>query len=514
MTRLLALCTAAALVSAQPKPVTPGKPKLLLVITVDQFRYDYLTRFRAEYNSGLHRLLTQGANFTNTNYEQFPTKTAIGHSTITTGASPIVSGIVSNDWYDRDTGAIVTSVSDKSRKLLGADTDASSPHRLLVSTIADEIKMSGKGESKAIGISVKDRSAILPVGRMADAAYWFSNEAGTFVSSTWYMNELPAWVANHNAKRPGERYLRKPWIPRSGGEPFKTMLSKPDTMFYSNLEKTPFGNELLEEFALLAIDNEKLGQHTGVDVLALSLSCNDYVGHAHGPDSPEVRDISVHTDRLLGRLFAHLEKRVGMRNVVVVLSADHGVAPNPELNKARKMPGERFKDADWQKVVNDALKRRYGGDKWVVGKTVDQLYLDPKQVAKNDPAEVRHTAAEAIRNLPHVVRVYTREQILRGETGQDKFGRRVHNGYHATRGPDAVVINEPYVVFGTDKATHSTVYSYDTHVPLLIMGPGIKAGRYHQAAAVNDIAPTLATLLEVEVPAGSMGRVLHEALIQ
>ena len=512
--KILALAlVAAGLVAGQPPKPAPAKPKLLLAIVVDQFRYDYLTRFRSEYNSGLHRLLTQGAVFTNANYEHYPTLTAVGHSTILTGASPLTSGIVANDWYEAESGKVVSSVNDKSLKLLGSDTDASSPHRLMVSTISDEIKMSGKGESKAIGVSIKDRSAILPVGRMADAAYWFSNEAGQFVTSTWYMKAMPKWVTEFNAKRPGERYIGKPCIPLAGGAPLKTMLTKPDTMFYSNLEKSPFCNELLEEFAELAIENEKLGTHAGVDTLSLSLSGNDYVGHAHGPDSPEVRDVSIRTDRLLGKLFAFVDKKIGMRNVVVVLTADHGVGPVPEVNAARKMPGVRFKDKDFADAVENALKSKYGYEKWTVGKNSQQMYLEPKLLAKYNAEEVRKTAADTLRNLPHVMRVYTKDQILRGEIPQDKFARRVVNGFHPTRSSDIVVIMAPYAIFSTDKATHGTVYSYDTHVPILLMGPGIKPGKYHTPAAVNDIAPTLATLLEVETPAGSMGRVLVEALV-
>lgn len=491
--------------------VAPRQPKLLLVLTVDQFRYDYLTRFRSEYNAGLARLLTQGAVFTNAFYEHAPTVTAVGHSTIMSGASPVLSGIVANDWYDRATGKIVTSVSDEKSQLLGAEGNSSSPHRMQVSTVPDEIKMSTKGESRAIGISIKDRSAILPVGRMADAAYWFSNEAGCFVSSTWYMKSLPGWVAEFNQRKPGERYLSKEWLPYKGGAPLSKLTGVPDTMYYSNLEKTPFANEILEEFAELAVENEKLGTHSGVDVLSLSLSGNDYVGHAYGPDSPQVREISVHTDRLLGKLFAFLDRKIGMRNVLVAFTADHAVSPTPEANAARKMPGGRLKDKEYQEALEKTLTVKFGGGKWVVGKTAELLYLNPALMEGRE-REVREFAASVLRNLPHVNRVYTKDQILAGDIGRDLVGRRVANGFHPVQGPDVVTIVEPYFIFGTSATTHGSPYNYDAHVPLILMGPGIKAGRYHGAAAVNDIAPTVATLLDVETPAGSMGRVLIEAL--
>lgn len=493
-------------------PAAPARPKLLLVIAVDQFRYDYLTRFRKEYTSGLAQLLTQGAVFTNANYDHVPTVTAVGHSTMLTGASPLMSGIVSNEWYDRLTGKITTSVQDEDSELLGGDGVGSTPKRLMVSTVADEIKMAGLGESKTIGLSLKDRSAILMPGRMADAAYWFAAENGSWVTSTWYMKALPAWVAAHNASRPADKFLGKPWAPFTGGTAMHTMTSKPDTMFYSNVEKSPFGNEILEEMAELAVENEKLGQHASTDVLTVSFSSNDIAGHTYGPDSPEAHDLSVRTDRTLGKLFAYLDRKVGMKNVLVALTADHGVAPVPDVNLARKMPGGRIKDKDINSAVETALAGQFGPGKWVVGKGPEQLFLNPELLAQYGAAAVRTVAAETIRNIPHVYRVYTREQILLGQAGQDKAGRRVANGYHPFRGPDLVVLFDPYYLLSTSGTTHSSPYTYDTHVPLILMGQGVRPGKYHQAAAVNDLAPTLATILEVEVPAGSMGRVLSEAL--
>jgi predicted AlkP superfamily pyrophosphatase or phosphodiesterase len=493
-------------------PAPPTRPKLLVMIAVDQFRYDYLTRFRKDYTAGLAQLLTQGAVFTNANYEHAPTVTAVGHSTMLTGASPVLSGIVSNEWYEKETGKVTSSVRDEASELLGGEGVAATPRRLLVSTVADEIKMSGRGESKTIGISLKDRSAILLPGRMADAAYWFNGEQGNWVSSTWYMRALPPWVAAQNAKRSADRYLGKPWTPLGATQPLHTMTSKPDAMYYSRMETSPFGNEIVEEMAELAIENEKLGTHANTDVLAVSFSSNDLVGHTYGPDSPEARDMSITTDRLLGKLFAYLDKKVGMRNVLVALTADHGVAPVPEVSARRKMPGGRMKDSDVINAVERRLTEKFGRGKWSVGKGGEQIYLNPQLVDQYGGPAVRAAAADALRNIPHIYRVYTREQLLQGDTGQDKVSRRVLNGYHPVRGADLVVVLEPYYVFGNTAATHSSPFNYDTHVPVLLMGPGVKPGRYHQAAAVNDIAPTLATILEVEVPAGSMGRVLSEAL--
>lgn len=513
----LAFCAALSLSVAIPQVSRkPQQPKLIVVVTVDQFRYDYLTRFRSEYTGGLQRLLTQGAVFTNAFYEHSPTVTAIGHSTITTGASPALSGIVGNEWWDRESKKEITSVSDPSHQTLGApDRVAASPHRLLVSTLGDEIKMSGKGESRVIGISFKDRSAILPAGRMGDAAYWFDNESGNFVSSTWYMQQLPAWVQQHNAKRPGDRFLGAEWKTLSDSKSLKKLPTTPDTMFYSSVESSPFGNDLLEEMAELAIENEKLGTHSGVDLLSVSFSSNDYVGHAEGPDSPQVHDMSVRTDRMLAKFFAYLDSKLGPGKTVVIFTADHGVAPVPEVNVGRRMPGGRLSDKEIGKAIESALTARYGEGKWMANaKSQYAPYLNYELIAakKLTPAEVRVVAADAVRNLPHISRVYTKDQLLAGLPGVDFLSRRVSNGYYAPRGPDLVVITEPYFMYSPRGTTHGAAFHYDAQVPVVLMGPGIKPGRYHKAAAVNDIAPTLATLIDVAVPSGSMGRVLDECL--
>ena len=337
---VLCLLMYAAGSPAQQKPQPAKKPKLVLAVVVDQFRYDYLLRFRTDYHGGIARLLENGAVFADARYPQFPTVTAVGHSTILSGATPSVSGIIGNEWLDREADETVTSVSDKTTALLGGTpaTKGSSPHRLLVSTIGDELKMAGR-HSKVIGISIKDRSAILPVGHMANAAYWFDNESQHFVTSDYYMKQLPAWVAKTNADRPTYKYLGTDWNAidaKPGDKPYCTMKAGAEVRFCGAIENTPFGNELLEEFAEKAIEQEQLGAHDGTDILALSLSSNDYVGHERGPDSPEVRDISVRTDQLLGKLLDFINTRIGQENVLVVFTADHGVAPVPKVNNDRK----------------------------------------------------------------------------------------------------------------------------------------------------------------------------------
>jgi hypothetical protein len=504
MKRLLAFALAAAsLLAAAPK-----KPKLILAIVIDQFRYDYLTRFRGEYHSGFERLLTHGAVFTNARYQHFPTVTAVGHSTFLSGATPAISGIIANDWYDREEGKTVTSVSDAATKLLGASGGAgSSPHRMLADTVGDELKMSDANRSKVIGISLKDRAAILPSGHMANGAYWFDAKSGNFVSSTYYFADLPGWVKDFNGSRPADQYRGAHWLSK--------VMPAEGPSLYSAIDASPFANEMIERMAETAIQAEQLGQRDVTDLLAISFSANDYVGHASGPDSPEVHDMAVQTDRVLEKLFQAIDQKIGMDNVIVVLTGDHGVDPLPEVNAQRKMPGGRLTLGIVSKTVQAALVKKYGEGDWILSNAEHSIYLNLELIAHKNlsAADVDRTAADAAAGIPHVFRVYTREQLVNG-VFPDEVSRRVMNGYFARRGADVEVLLDPYWIFTQTGATHGAAFGYDSHVPVIFMGPGIRAARYNNAVTVNDIAPTLATMLDVETPSGSVGRVLTEMLEQ
>lgn len=519
---LLSLFALLPIVFGQETP-QPKNPKLLLAVVVDQFRYDYLVRFRSDYKAGFARILEHGAVFTDAHHQHFPTVTAIGHSTFLSGATPSLSGIVGNTWYDRETGKTVTSVDDPATQLLGGAQGAigSSPHRLLVSTIGDELKMDGKGV-KVIGVSIKDRSAILPGGHMADGAYWFDGATGNWVSSTYYFKDLPEWVKDYNKTRPADKYLGAAWLPFNGkpgsSEPYVTMPTQPGPAFYGGLEATPFGNELIEAMAEHAIDAEQLGKHPGVDVLTVSFSSNDYVGHALGPDSPEVHDISVQTDRILGKLLDYVDAHVGADNVLFVLTADHGVSPVPEVNRARRMPGGRLVEKDLLAAVQNALAAKFGEGKWIIGHDGPVPYLNYDLIAekKLDPGVVEEAGAEALRNVPHIFRVYTRSEIMAGRVAEDYVTRDVRNGFFWKRSGDLFLVPDAYYFVAASAnghgTSHGTPFNYDTHVPIIFMGAAIKPGRYQSPVAVNDIAPTLAAILQVEEPSGSVGRVLTEML--
>lgn len=500
MKRLLAfLLLSAILLAAAPRP------KLVLAIVIDQFRYDYLTRFRAEYHGGFDRLLTTGAVFTNAHYEHFPTVTAVGHSTFLSGAIPAISGIISNEWFDRAEGKAVTSVSDSNTKLLGApgNRTGSSPRRLLVDTVGDELKIATAGKARVIGISLKDRAAILPAGHSADGAFWFDPDSGSFVSSTFYFPDLPGWVKDFDSSRPADKYRGAVWLHHTMTSDLKKL--------YSDVEASPFGNELIEHFAERTLEAEQLGRRGITDLLAVSFSSNDYVGHRVGPDSPDVREMAIRTDALIAKLFEAVDRTVGLQNVVVVLAADHGVAPTPEANAERHMPGGRLPAGEVSKAIQAALAGKFGEGNWIASSAEYAVYLNLDLIAqkKLDRATVDRTAAAAVREIPHVFRVYTREQLM-STSFEDPVGRLVSNGFFPRRSPDVEVLLDPYWLFVGSGTSHGTTFDYDTHVPVVFMGPGIRPGRYNENIFVNDIAPTLATMLDVETPSGSIGRVLTE----
>jgi predicted AlkP superfamily pyrophosphatase or phosphodiesterase len=479
---------------AAKKPVPP-RPKLVVLVVVDQLRYDYLAKFGARFQGGLKRLMDRGAVFTNAHYEQMPTVTAVGHSITLTGAMPAASGIVGNEWMDRTTGKQVTSVSDPGVKTLGAESrQGASPHRLLASTVGDELKMLGRDKARVVGVSIKDRSAILPAGRMADGAYWFDKPSGNFVSSTWYFNELPGWAIKFNESRVIDQWK--------------------GTLGYDKMSESKHGNDVVARFAQAAIEGENLGRNGGTDLLAMSFSANDTVGHAKGPDSPEAEEITLHTDIVLGQFFDYLDKRLGMTNVLVVLTADHGVAPLPEVMQQRKMPGGRIPESTVLDTVSRALNEKYGEAKWVTGHSGPSPYLDHALIAssKLELEEVQATAAAAVRALPHISRVFLREELRRGLSPADYVGRRVQNGFYYPRSSDLAIVPEPYWLFDEKGTSHGTPWNYDSHVPVMFLGPWVKAGRYAGRIEVNDIAPTLAEILTIETPSGSSGRVLTEIL--
>ncbi len=493
----------------------------MLGIVIDQFRYDYVTRFREDYTGGFARLLRDGAVFTNARYDHFPTVTAVGHSTFMSGATPNLSGIIGNEWFDRESGKQVTSVSDPAVQLLGAGRAqaGASPRKLLSSTVGDELKIAGRNKPRVIGISLKDRAAILPAGHSADGAYWFDPQSGNFVSSTFYFPDLPQWVKDHDAARPADKFAGAEWRPLAPSPdytPFDVKIAAaPGPRFYTAIESSPYANEMIESFAERAIESEGLGQRGVTDLLTVSFSANDYVGHEKGPDAPEVRDMAIRVDRTIGKLLDYVDRKLGAGSVLVVFTGDHGVAPLPEANAARHMPGGRLSGKAIMEAIEQELSARFGEGKWISGYTGASSYLNRELIRakKLDEAVVERAAADAVARMPHIFRVYTRTELLAGAFPMDGVARKVVNGFYPPRAADITIVEDPYWIQAATGATHGSPFGYDSHVPVMFMGPGIKPGRYDANIMPNDIAPTLATMLDVETPSGSVGRVLTEMLV-
>jgi arylsulfatase A-like enzyme len=540
------------------------RPRLVLLIAVDQFRYDYLERFNDLFvANGLKRLMRDGASWTQSNYDHIPTYTAPGHATMMTGAYPAESGIIGNEWPDRATGKRVTSVSDAAVTLLGGGPNegGSSPRRLMSSTVGDELRLATNDHSKVIGISVKDRSAILPAGRHANAAYWFSTNSGSMVSSTYYFNSMPAWVTAFNGSRPADKFFGAKWerllaeseyLKRAGldsptwenigNQPGDTN-AFPHTItggataagsaFYNALDYTPFSNDLLLAFTQQALISEQLGQDDDTDVLSISFSANDYVGHRYGPYSHEVMDVTLRVDRQIATLLDFVNARVGLANTLVVFTADHGVAPIPEHSGALGLGGSRLKTTDVITAITTAISAKYNPQNKTPDPTADYFYKNDRGATtdafmnsniyfnyaalKRDGVsldDLTQLAGEAALTVPGIARYFTRRQLQRGATSiTDPIERRAIHGFYPPRSGDLVLIAEPYKYLGdTIPATHGTAYFYDTNVPTIIMGVGVTPGRYYEAATPADIAPTLCALLGVTRPSSATGRVLIEAL--
>lgn len=555
--------------SRRPAPSTAhSRPRLVLLIVVDQFRYDYLERYADLFGpNGLRRLLNDGAVWVDANYDHMPTYTAPGHATLMTGAYPAETGIVANEWPDRDTGKKVSSVSDEKAKLFGggAKEQASSPRRLMASTLGDELRMATNDRAKVVGISLKDRSAILPAGRHANAAYWFSAQSGNMVSSNYYFEQLPKWVDDFNATHPAREYYGRVWkrlLPESeylkrvgpDSPPWEDIgkvngdtnafphkitggAAEAGPDFYSALEYSPFSNDLLLSFARQAIVKEQLGQDEITDVLSVSFSGNDYIGHRYGPYSQEAMDVTLRVDKQIGALLDEVDARVGLRNTVVVFSADHGMAPIPEHATALGLSGGRVNSAEALTKIRAAITERYHPRGKTPDSTADYIlkyddngtmkdgvtnanvYFNLAALKRDGVSldEIERLVATTALTVPGIARSFTREQLLRAAVSfTDPIERRVLHGFYPQRSGDVIIVTDPfkYFVEYTVTATHGSPYSYDTHVPMIIMGGGLKRGRYFQSASPADIAPTLAALLGVQTPSNSVGRVLVEAIPQ
>jgi predicted AlkP superfamily pyrophosphatase or phosphodiesterase len=508
---------------------------------IDQFRADYLVRFADQFvPGGFRRLLDGGAVFANAHYAHIPTYTACGHATFMSGASPSFNGIVGNEWFERETGRRVTSVTDDKVKELGGDGAATSfsPVRLIGSTLGDELRLASGGQSKVVGIAFKDRSAILPAGKRPNGAYWFDDKVGAFVSSTYYFNELPGWVSKFNRDVRPDRYFGAKWdrlLPEEAyrrsrpdnapeetaryGNTFPYTINggetTPGQKFYTRFEMTPFANDYAIEFAKLAIENEGLGADDVTDLLTISFSPNDLLGHSYGPYSQEMQDMTLRTDRLLADFFSYLDRRVGLNRTQIVLSSDHGIPPIPDQLRDMGLGG-RIDGKAITGAVQTALKAGFGEEKWVSDFVNSNIYLDEGTLErkKANREDVERTACAAVLKVAGVSACFTRSELLKGELRHNRITSSVAHGFYSSRSGDLIVVPQPFFFFYAETiiTTHGTAYSYDTHVPVIFFGPGITPGTYFGECSPADIAPTLSALLGLTPPSNSEGRVLAEAI--
>ncbi|WP_026812307.1 alkaline phosphatase PafA [Arenibacter certesii] len=516
-------------------------PKLVVGIVVDQMRYDYLTRFWGHYGEGgFKRMVNDGFNFKNNHFNYAPTYTGPGHASVYTGTTPAIHGVIGNDWYDKYDDKSVYCASDDSYSSVGTASSAGemSPHRMLSTTMTDQLRLHTQMQGKVIAVAIKDRGAVLPGGHSANAAYWFKGgNEGNWITSTYYMDELPKWVKDFNDKRSVDTYKRT-WSTlkdintyvESGTDnnnyeglwkgkttatfPYDLEALWDDNDQYSMLASTPFGNNLTTDFALAALENESLGEDNVTDFLAISYSSPDYVGHKWGVNSKEVQDTYIRLDQDLERLFKSLDKKVGAGEYTVFLTADHAAVHVPAYLKDQKIPANYIDQADIKSKLNDYLKFTFGSTEIIKNISNDQIFLDHK-VVKNlemDLADLQNEIAQELMLYEGVYKVYTANQMWQNNYTKG-ISNILQNGYNQKRSGDIIIVYNPASIsYSSTGSTHGSPWIYDTHSPLLFFGKGIKKGSTTNRSEIPDIAPTISALLGMAFPSGTTGKPLVEVL--
>lgn len=495
-----------------------ARPKLVVVIVIDQFRGDYLERYHDQFGEGGFRLfLDRGAYFPNCDYEYANTRTAPGHSTLFTGTYTSGHGIISNEWWDPQKKKQVTSVEDDSTKLVGtSDTGpGASPHNLLASTLGDELKLATQGKARVFAISLKDRAAVLPGGFAADGAYWIDKDTGAWITSTYYRKELPGWVQQFDQSKRAEKYLNREWKDDRGNV-FGTTAPNASKGYFGVVGATAFANDYEFEFARELVVYEHLGSGPSTDLLAISLSANDILGHAVGPDAPQMRAMALALDSQLADFFSFLGKQVGLANVWLALSADHGVAPLPAQAAQLRIPAAGLNARKLRDQINQRISEKIspGHSAEYVKEFdyplawLDQDAFSAAHIKEEEDAE--RAAGEAMKEAG-LRGYYTRTQLARGEAPHTPLGRKFLNSYSPEGGWYVMGVPAPFVVGSVSGTDHASPYSYDTHVPLAFYGLAFQAGTYRNHAEPVDLAVTLASLLGINAPSHATGRVLTEA---
>lgn len=549
VTLVLVWCALARLVAAQS--ADPPQPRLVVILVIDQFRADYLERFRPDFlpprqsdgrPGGFLFLEQQAASHSRCFYDHWPTHTAVGHTAIGTGALPYVHGIVNNYWIHRRSGKKIDVAKDPDYTVVGARSDhhGSSPFRLMAPTLGDALKLHTRNRARVFGVAIKDRAAILTTGRMADRAVWFDTDTGHWVTSSYYepAGHLPEYVAEYNRQKWADKLFGTVWKPTLPQEAFQRSrpfqqegvyatwknvgpsfphridggADKPGPSYYEALTFTPQAMEATFDLARKTIHHEGLGQDETPDLMVISLSTNDKAGHAWGPYSPEVQDITAHTDRKLAAFIDFLESELGLDKVLLVVTSDHGCAPLPEYALSQKLEAGRIDLQQIDDTVNAAIAAEFGPKNYVRGFYDPQMFLDLEGLDDQQALRAKDLAAAALEELPGVQQVFVTEHLRAGRYDSTPLGRRVATGYYPVRFGDLILATQPnWVVSFNDPlgTQHGSGWTYDTQVPLIMLGPGIPAGRYRQTCTPRDLVPTLAELLRIRPPAGADGELLE-----
>lgn len=515
-----------------------SRPQLVVGIVVDQMRYDYLYRYYDRYsNDGLKKLLREGFSFRNVKYNYAPTYTAPGHAAIYTGCGPSVNGIIANDWYSRRAGKNIYCVSDSTVKTIGSKNNSGlmSPRNLYTSTVTDELKLHSNFRSKVIGISLKDRGAILPAGHTGNAAYWFDTKTGNWITSSYYMHQLPKWLQEYNNKKRADYFLTQKWelstsIDKYNGSTidnviYETPLKGKETAAfpydlngmnasYSILPYTPFGNDLTKELIFEVLKNENLGKSPGItDFLAISFSTPDYAGHQFGINSIEIEDIFLRFDKNIAEIINYLDTYTGKGNYFLFITADHGAAHNHLFMHDNKIPAGIFNSDVVRDSLKSHLKNKYNTEDLIMELINQQVYLNHELIKglNIDKNVILSDISEYFMKKEEVTDVIISDMLVNFEYNQ--FPKNlIQNGFNRTRSGDITIILKPGWIdwYRPGGTTHGSIYNYDTHVPLIFYGWNVTAGSSDEEVDITDIAPTISSLLNISFPNGSTGRSLRD----
>ncbi len=517
----------------QKKSTDSNRPALVVGIVVDQMRYDYLYKYADRYsNNGLKRLMREGMNCQDNHYNYAPTVTAAGHASVYTGTVPAVHGIVGNEWTDVATGKKVYCTDDSTVNTVGTTgkTGFMSPKNMWTSTITDQLKLAQNFKSKTIAIALKDRGAILPGGHSADGAYWYDSKEGRWITSSFYMQSLPRWVQTFNAEQRAQKYTKAGWntlypintYTSSGPDdsPYESKMAGetapifPHTLQGGNplelIRTSPYGNTLTKDFAIQAMTEEKLGKNGTTDFLAVSFSSTDYVGHSFGPQSIELEDTYLRLDQDIAEILTYLDKNYGKDQVLVFLTADHAVADVPGYLNSHKMPGGVFDRVKAMSEIKKATQEAFGQTDLIIGEDNSQLYFNKAVLAKMniDREKLIQVVKQTLKKQAGFQELVDLQHI-EGSTLNNLYTTIIRNGYNPDRSGDVMILLKPQWFIGYKTGTtHSTLYAYDTHVPLLFYGWKVKPSEVTERTSISDISTTLANWLHCMEPSGSIGQVI------